>query len=189
VPIEDVAGAVKELIQQGKVKHFGLSESDAPTIRRAHAVQPVAALQSEYSIWWTPIEAEILPTCEELGIGLVPYSPLGRGYLTGKVDETTTFAANDIRSNNPRFTQEAIKANRVVIDLLERIAAQHNATPAQIALAWLLAQKPWIVPIPGSRKLNRLDENNGAVAIELTADDLQDIKEAMSKIAVVGNRY
>jgi aryl-alcohol dehydrogenase-like predicted oxidoreductase len=189
VPIEDVAGAVKELIQQGKVKHFGLSESDAPTIRRAHAVQPVAALQSEYSIWWTPIEAEILPTCEELGIGLVPYSPLGRGYLTGKVDETTKFAANDIRSNNPRFTQEAIKANRVVIDLLERIAAQHNATPAQIALAWLLAQKPWIVPIPGSRKLNRLDENNGAVAVELTTDDLRSIKEAMAQIAVVGNRY
>lgn len=189
VPIEDVAGAVKDLIQQGKVKHFGLSESDAPTIRRAHAVQPLTALQSEYSIWWTPIEAEILPTCEELGIGLVPYSPLGRGYLTGKVDETTKFAANDIRSNNPRFTQEAIKANRVVIDLLERIAAQHNATPAKIALAWLLAQRPWIVPIPGSRKLNRLDENNGAVAIELTTDDLRSIKEAMAQIAVVGNRY
>jgi aryl-alcohol dehydrogenase-like predicted oxidoreductase len=189
VPIEEVAGAVKDLIQQGKVKYFGLSESDAPTIRRAHAVQPVAALQSEYSIWWTPIEAEILPTCEELGIGLVPYSPLGRGYLTGKVDENTTFADNDIRARNPRFTQEAIKANRAVVDLLERIGAAHNATPAQIALAWLLAQKPWIVPIPGSRKLERLDENNGAVNITLTAHDLSEIKDAMSNITVIGNRY
>jgi aryl-alcohol dehydrogenase-like predicted oxidoreductase len=189
VPVEDVAGAVKDLIKAGKVKYFGLSESDAPTIRRAHAVQPVAALQSEYSIWWTPIEAEILPTLEELGIGLVPYSPLGRGYLTGKVDENTTFAANDIRARNPRFTQEAIRANRAVIDLLERIAAQHAATPAQIALAWLLAQKPWIVPIPGSRKIERLDENNGAVNIELSADDLSAIKEAMAQIRVVGNRY
>lgn len=189
VPIEDVAGAVKDLIQEGKVKHFGLSESDAPTIRRAHAVQPVTALQSEYSIWWTPIEAEILPTCEELGIGLVPYSPLGRGYLTGKIDETATFASNDIRARNPRFTQEAIRANRAVIDLLERIAAEKGGTPAQIALAWLLAQKPWIVPIPGSRKLERLDENNGAVNITLTADDLNDIKTAMSQITVVGGRY
>jgi len=189
VPIEDVAGAVKDLIQAGKVKHFGLSESDAPTIRRAHAVQPVAALQSEYSIWWTPIEAEILPTCEELGIGLVPYSPLGRGYLTGKVTESSTFADNDIRSRNPRFTQDAIRANRVVIDLLERIAAQHRATPAQIALAWLLAQKPWIVPIPGSRKLERLDENNGAVEIQLTPTDLTEIRTAMAEITVVGNRY
>jgi aryl-alcohol dehydrogenase-like predicted oxidoreductase len=189
VPIEDVAGAVKDLIQAGKVKHFGLSESDAPTIRRAHAVQPVAALQSEYSIWWTPIEAEVLPTLEELGIGLVPYSPLGRGYLTGKVDENTTYAANDIRARNPRFTQEAIRANRAVIDLLERIAAQHAATPAQIALAWLLAQKPWIVPIPGSRKIERLDENNGAVNIQLTAADLSAIKQAMAQITVVGNRY
>lgn len=189
VPIEDVAGAVKDLIQAGKVKHFGLSESSADLIRRAHAVQPVTALQSEYSIWWTPIEAEILPTCEELGIGLVPYSPLGRGYLTGKIDENSTFADNDIRSRNPRFTAEAIRANRVVVDLLERIAAQKGATPAQIALAWLLAQKPWIVPIPGSRKLYRLDENIGAVDIELTADDLSEIKEAMSRITVIGDRY
>jgi aryl-alcohol dehydrogenase-like predicted oxidoreductase len=189
VPIEDVAGAVKELIEAGKVKHFGLSEANAETIRRAHAVQPVTALQSEYSIWWTPIEAEILPTCEELGIGLVPYSPLGRGYLTGKVDENTTFADNDIRSKNPRFTQDAIKANRAVIELLERIAANHHATPAQIALAWLLAQKPWIVPIPGSRKLERLDENIGAVDIELTSNDLSEIKNAMSQITVIGNRY
>jgi aryl-alcohol dehydrogenase-like predicted oxidoreductase len=189
VPVEDVAGAVKDLIQEGKVKHFGLSESDAETIRRAHAVQPVAALQSEYSIWWTPIEAEILPTCEELGIGLVPYSPLGRGYLTGKINEKSTFADNDIRSNNPRFTQEAIQANRVVVDLLERIAAEKGGTPAQIALAWLLAQKPWIAPIPGSRKLNRLDENLGAIDIELTAADLQEIKEALANITVVGHRY
>ncbi|MCA9881593.1 MAG: aldo/keto reductase [Anaerolineae bacterium] len=189
VPIEDVAGAVKDLIQEGKVKHFGLSESNAEQIRRAHAVQPVAALQSEYSIWWTPIEAEILPTCEELGIGLVPYSPLGRGYLTGKVDENTTFADNDIRARNPRFTQEAIKANRAVVDLLERIGTAHNATPAQIALAWLLAQKSWIVPIPGSRKLNRLEENIGSVAIELTADDLREIKAAMARIEVIGHRY
>jgi aryl-alcohol dehydrogenase-like predicted oxidoreductase len=171
------------------VKHFGLSESSADLIRRAHAVQPVTALQSEYSIWWTPIEAEILPTCEELGIGLVPYSPLGRGYLTGKIDESKTFADNDIRSRNPRFTPEAIRANRVVVDLLERIAAEKEGTPAQIALAWLLAQKPWIVPIPGSRKLHRLDENNGAVDIELTAEDLSEIKEAMSNITVIGDRY
>ncbi len=189
VPIEDVAGAVKDLIQAGKVKHFGLSESNAEMIRRAHAVQPVTALQSEYSIWWTPIEAEILPTCEELGIGLVPYSPLGRGYLTGKVDENTTFAENDIRARNPRFTQEAIKANRAVIDLLEQIATRHHGTPAQIALAWLLAQKPWIVPIPGSRRLERLDENNGAVDIQLTSTDLSEIKDAMSKITVLGDRY
>lgn len=189
VPVEDVAGAVKDLIQEGKVRHFGLSESDAPTIRRAHAVQPVTALQSEYSIWWTPIEDQILPTCEELGIGLVPYSPLGRGYLTGKIDENSTFADNDIRSGNPRFTQEAITANRAVVDLLERVAANHDATPAQIALAWLLAQKPWIVPIPGSRKLNRLEENIGAIDIELTADDLSEIAGAMSQIKVVGNRY
>lgn len=189
VPIEEVAGAVQDLIRAGKVKHFGLSESDAPTIRRAHAVQPVAALQSEYSIWWTPIEAEILPTLEELGIGLVPYSPLGRGYLTGKIDENATFAANDIRSRNPRFTPEAIRANRAVIDLLQQIAAQHEATPAQIALAWLLAQKPWIVPIPGSRKLERLDENNGALAVQLTPDDLSEIRSAMAQITVVGNRY
>ncbi len=189
VPMEDVAGAVKDLIQAGKVKYFGLSESNAEQIRAAHAVQPVTALQSEYSIWWRNIEAEILPTCEELGIGVVPYSPLGRGYLTGKVDENTTFDSSDIRSRNPRFTQEAIKANRAVIDLLERIAKQHGATPAQIALAWLLAKKPWIVPIPGSRKLERLDENNGALNIELSANDLAEIHSAMSQIKVVGDRY
>ncbi|MCK6627661.1 MAG: aldo/keto reductase [Anaerolineae bacterium] len=189
VPIEEVAGAVKELIQAGKVKHFGLSEAGADTIRRAHAVQPVTALQSEYSIWWRVVEEAVLPTCEELGIGFVPYSPLGRGYLTGKIDENTTFADNDIRSRNPRFTAEAIRANRVVVELLERIAAQKGATPAQVALAWLLAQKPWIVPIPGSRKLHRLDENIGAADLELTADDLSEIKEAMSKITVIGDRY
>ncbi len=189
VPIEDVAGAVKDLIQEGKVKHFGLSEASADIIRRAHAVQPVTALQSEYSIWWRTVEEAVLPTCEELGIGLVPYSPLGRGYLTGKIDENTTYDSSDIRSNNPRFTQDAIRANRVVVDLLEKIAAQKGATPAQIALAWLLAQKPWIVPIPGSRKLERLDENLGAVKIELTTDDLSEIENAMSQITVVGNRY
>ncbi len=189
VPIEDVAGAVKDLIQEGKVKHFGLSESDADMIRRAHAVQPVTALQSEYSIWWRNIEEAILPTCEELGIGLVPYSPLGRGYLTGKVDENTTFDSSDIRSRNPRFTTEAIKANQVVIDLLAKIGKQNNATPAQIALAWLLAQKPWIVPIPGSRKLERLDENIGSVTVELTPNDLSEIEDAMSQITVLGDRY
>lgn len=189
VPVEDVAGAVKELIQEGKVRHFGLSESNAEAIRRAHAVQPVTALQSEYSIWWRAIEESILPTCEELGIGLVSYSPLGRGYLTGKVDEDTTYASNDIRSRNPRFTQEAIKANRVVIDLLEKIGRRVNATPAQIALAWLLAQKPWIVPIPGSRRLDRLDENLGSLNVQLTADDLGEIENAMGNITVVGNRY
>lgn len=189
VPIEDVAGAVKDLIQSGKVKHFGLSEADAETIRRAHAVQPVTALQSEYSIWYRSIEASVLPTCEELGIGLVPFSPLGRGYLTGKIDETSTFDPTDIRSNNPRFTPEAIKANRVVVDLLEQIGAQKGATPAQIALAWLLAQKPWIVPIPGSRKLERLDENIGAVDIELTPEDLRYMDCAMSQIQVFGDRY
>jgi aryl-alcohol dehydrogenase-like predicted oxidoreductase len=189
VPMEDVAGAVKDLIQAGKVKHFGLSEANAEQIRRAHAVQPVTALQSEYSIWWRNIEADILPTLEELGIGLVPYSPLGRGYLTGKVDENTTFDTTDIRSRNPRFTQEAIKANRVVIDLLEKIGTQKNATPAQIALVWLLAQRPWIVPIPGSRKLERLDENNGAVDIILTDGDLREIEDAMAQINVIGDRY
>ncbi|MCL4270689.1 MAG: aldo/keto reductase [Anaerolineales bacterium] len=190
VPMEEVAGTVKDLIQQGKVKHFGLSESNADQIRAAHAVQPVSALQSEYSIWWRAIEENgVLSTCEELGIGLVPYSPLGRGYLTGKVDENTTFASNDIRARNPRFTQEAIKANRVVVELLERIAKQKNATPAQIALAWLLAQKEWIVPIPGSRKLERLNENNGAVNLELTADDLGELRSAMEKIQVLGDRY
>ena len=190
VPIEDVAGTVKDLIQAGKVKHFGLSESPADLIRRAHAVQPVTALQSEYSIWWTEIEENnVLATCEELGIGLVPYSPLGRGYLTGKITKETTFAENDIRHNNPRFTEEAIDANWAVVDLLKRIADDKGGTPAQIALAWLLAQKPWIVPIPGSRKLERLDENIGSVDIELTAEDLNEIANAMSKITVVGHRY
>jgi aryl-alcohol dehydrogenase-like predicted oxidoreductase len=189
IPMEDVAGAVKDLIQAGKVKYFGLSEANADQIRAAHAVQPVTALQSEYSIWWRNIEESVLPTCEELGIGVVPYSPLGRGYLTGKIDESTTFDSSDIRSRNPRFTQEAIKANRGVVELLENIAKQHGATPAQIALAWLLAQKPWIVPIPGSRKLERLDENNGAVNLQLSADDLSEIRSAMEKITVVGDRY
>ena len=190
VPVEEVAGAVKDLIQEGKVRYFGLSESSAEQIHRAHAVQPVAALQSEYSIWWTEIEENgVLAACEELGIGLVPYSPLGRGYLTGKVTKETTFAENDIRYKNPRFTDEAIEANRVVIDLLERIGAQHEATPAQIALAWLLAQKPWIVPIPGTRKLHRLDENLGALDVELTATDLSEIRDAMAQISVVGHRY
>ena len=189
VPIEDVAGAMKDLIQEGKVKHFGLSESSADLIRRAHAVQPVTALQSEYSIWWRTIEDAVLPTCEELGIGLVPYSPLGRGYLTGKIDENTTYDSSDIRSHNPRFTPQAIRANQVVVELLERIASQYDATPAQIALAWLLAQRPWIVPIPGTRKLHRLDENLGAVDIHLSADDLKKIDESMAQITVVGDRY
>jgi aryl-alcohol dehydrogenase-like predicted oxidoreductase len=189
VPIEDVAGAVKDLIQAGKVKHFGLSEAGAETIRRAHAVQPITAVQSEYSIWWRTVEDAVLPACEELGIGFVPYSPLGRGYLTGKIDENATFDSSDIRSRNPRFTPEAIKANRVVVDLLEKIAAQKKATPAQIALAWLLAQQPWIVPIPGSRKLERLDENIGAAAVELTSNDLSEIKIAMSQLTVIGDRY
>jgi aryl-alcohol dehydrogenase-like predicted oxidoreductase len=189
VPMEDVAGAVKDLIQEGKVKHFGLSEANADQIRHAHAVQPVTALQSEYSLWWRNIEAEILPTCEELGIGVVPYSPLGRGYLTGKIDETTTFDSTDIRARNPRFAPEAIKANRVVIELLEKIGAEKGATPAQIALAWLLAQKPWIVPIPGSRKLDRLGENIGAAKINLTATNLSEIEQAMSQITVIGDRY
>ncbi|MBV9868286.1 MAG: aldo/keto reductase [Abitibacteriaceae bacterium] len=189
VPIEEVAGAVKELIQAGKVKNFGLSESDAPTIRRAHAVQPVTAIQSEYSLWWRTPEEAVLPTCEELGIGFVPYSPLGRGFLTGKIDENTTFDASDIRSRNPRFTIEAIKANQAVVDLLARIGQEKAATPAQIALAWLLAQKPWIVPIPGSRKLERLDENIGAVAVELSPDDLREIESAVAKITIQGDRY
>src|SRR5512139_42511 len=189
VPIEDVAGAVKDLIQAGKVKRFGLSEAGAQTIRRAHAVQPVTAVQSEYSLWWREVETEVLPACEELGIGFVPFSPLGRGYLTGKIDENTTFASVDIRSRLPRFKPEAIRANRVVIDLLARIGEQKGATPAQIALAWLLAQKPWIVPIPGSRKLERLEENIGALAIELNSDDLQEIHSAISKITVQGDRY
>ena len=177
VPIEDVAGAVKELIQQGKVKHFGLSEAGVQTIRRAHAVQPVTALQNEYSLWWRKPEAEVIPTLEELGIGLVPYSPLGRGFLTGKIDEKTTFDKTDFRSTLPRFTPEALKANQALIDLVGRIARPKKATPAQIALAWLLAQKPWIVPIPGTTKLNRLDENIGAASVELTADDLREIND------------
>nr|WP_246035486.1 aldo/keto reductase [Dictyobacter kobayashii] len=186
MPIEEVAGTVKDLIQEGKVKHFGLSEAGAETIRRAHAVQPVTAVQSEYSLWWRTVEKEVLPACEELGIGFVPYSPLGRGYLTGKIDENTSFASVDIRSRLPRYTPEARKANRAVIDLLARIGDQKGATPAQIALAWLLAQKPWIVPIPGSRKLERLDENIGALDIELKPDDLREIKSAISKITVQG---
>ncbi len=189
VPIEDVAGVVKDLIQAGKVKHFGLSEAGAQTIRRAHAVQPVTAVQSEYSLWWREIEEEVLPACEQLGIGFVPFSPLGRGYLAGKIDENTTFASVDIRSRLPRYTPEARVANRVVIDLLARIGEQKGATPAQIALAWLLAQKPWIVPIPGSRKLERLDENIGALAVELKPDDLREIESAISKITVQGDRY
>ncbi len=189
VPIEDVAGAVKELIQEGKIKHFGLSEAGAQTIRRAHAVQPVTAVQSEYSLWWRAPEEEVLPTCEELGIGFVPFSPLGKGFLTGKIDENTTFDSSDIRSRIPRFAPEARKANRVLVDLLAQVAERKGATPAQIALAWLLAQKPWIVPIPGSRKLERLEENIGAVAVELTSDDLQEIESALSKIAVQGDRY
>jgi len=189
VPIEDVAGAVKDLIQEGKVKHFGLSEASAQTIRRAHAAQPVTAVQSEYSLWWREPEEQVLPTCEELGIGFVPYSPLGKGFLTGKVNENTTFDSSDIRSRIPRFTLEARKANRVFIDLLAKIGEQKGATPAQLALAWLLAQKPWIVPIPGSRKLERLEENIGAVAVELTTDDLQEIESALSKITVQGDRY
>ena len=189
VPIEDLAGAVKELIQTGKVKHFGLSEAGADIIRRAHAVQPVTAVQSEYSIWWTSVEDAVMPTCEELGIGFVPYSPLGRGFLTGKITENTTYDSTDLRSRNPRFTPEAIKANQVVVELLETIAKKKGATPAQIALAWLLAQKPWIVPIPGSRKLERLDENLGAATIDLTTENLHEIRQAMAQITVVGDRY
>jgi aryl-alcohol dehydrogenase-like predicted oxidoreductase len=189
VPIEDVAGTVKELIQEGKVKHFGLSEAGADTIRRAHAVQPVTAVQSEYSLWWRTPEEEVLPTCEELGIGFVPYSPLGKGFLTGKIDENTTFADNDIRARIPRFTLEAMRANWVLVDLVTKIGEQKGATPAQIALAWLLAQKPWIVPIPGSRRLKHLDDNIGALAVELTADDLQEIESALSKITIQGDRY
>jgi aryl-alcohol dehydrogenase-like predicted oxidoreductase len=189
VPIEDVAGAVKELIQEGKVKHFGLSEPGVQTIRRAHAVQPVTAVQSEYSLWWRRPEAEVLPTLEELGIGLVPYSPLGKGFLTGKIDENTTFDSSDFRNIVPRFTPAARKANQAVIDLLATIGERKKATPAQIALAWLLAGKPWIVPIPGTTKLHRLDENIGAVAVELTSDDLREIDSASSKITVQGARY
>ncbi len=189
VPIEEVAGAVGELIREGKVKHFGLSEAGAQTIRRAHAVQPVAALQSEYSLWWRRPEAEILPTLEELGIGFVPYSPLGKGFLTGKIDATTSFGSDDFRSRLPRFTPEALKVNQALIDLLARIAGDKGATPAQIALAWLLAQKPWIAPIPGTTRLDRLDENLGAASIELTPADLLQIEEAASRITVRGDRY
>jgi aryl-alcohol dehydrogenase-like predicted oxidoreductase len=189
VPIEDVAGTVKDLIQAGKVKHFGLSEAGIQTIRRAHAVQPVTALQNEYSIWWRKPEDEVLPLLEELGIGLVAYSPLGKGFLTGKIDESTTFDSTDFRNTVPRFTPEARKANQAIVDLLGTIAARKKATPAQIALAWLLAQKPWIVPIPGTTKLTWLDENIGAVSIELTAADLRDIDAAASKITLQGARY
>jgi aryl-alcohol dehydrogenase-like predicted oxidoreductase len=189
VPIEEVAGAVKELIQAGKVKHFGLSEAGVKTIRRAHKVQPVTALQSEYSLWTRTPEKEVIPTLEELGIGFVPYSPLGKGFLTGKIDENAKFDSSDFRSTLPRFTPEALKANQALIDLLGTIAKRKQATPAQIALAWLLARKPWIVPIPGTTKLNRLDENIGAVAVELTPDDLREIDSAASKITVHGARY
>lgn len=189
VPIEEVAGAVKELIREGKVKHFGLSEAGVQTIRRAHAVQPVAALQSEYSLWWRRPEDEVIPTLEELGIGLVPYSPLGKGFLTGKMDANTTFGSDDFRSKLPRFAPEALKANQALVDLIGGIAAQKKATPAQIALAWLLAQKPWIVPIPGTTQLSRLDENIGAVSVKLSADDLRQIDNAAKKIKVVGDRY
>lgn len=189
VPIEDVAGTVKDLIREGKVRHFGLSEASAQTIRRAHAVQPVTALQSEYSLWWREPESKVFSTLQELGIGFVPFSPLGRGFLTGKIDETTAFDSSDFRNTSPRFAPEARKANQAVVDLLARIAQQKHATPAQIALAWLLAQRPWIVPIPGTTKVHRLDENIGAAAIELTADDLHDIDSAAVQITVQGARY
>jgi aryl-alcohol dehydrogenase-like predicted oxidoreductase len=189
VPIEDVAGAVKDLIQQGKVKHFGLSEAGVKTIRRAHAVQPVAALQNEYSLWWRRPEDEVIPMLEELGIGLVPYSPLGKGFLTGKIDQNATFDSTDFRSTLPRFTPEALKANQALTDLLASIAARKKATPAQIALAWILAQEPWFVPIPGTTKLGRLEENLGALSVDLTPDDLADIDHAASEITVLGDRY
>lgn len=189
VPMEDVAGTVKDLIAEGKVKHFGLSEAGVESIRKAHAVQPVAALQSEYSLWWRSPEDEVLPTCQELGIGFVPFSPLGRGYLTGKIDENMTFDSSDVRNSSPRFTPEARKANRVLVDLITKIGQEKNATPAQIALAWLLAQKSWIVPIPGSRKLERLDENLGALGVKLTTEDLAKINEALSVITIQGDRY
>jgi aryl-alcohol dehydrogenase-like predicted oxidoreductase len=189
VPIEDVAGSVKELIQQGKVKHFGMSEAGVQTIRRAHAVQPLTALQSEYSLWWRKPEREVIPTLEELGIGFVPYSPLGKGFLTGKIDANEKFDSSDFRSTLPRFTPEALQANQALIDLLGGIARRKNAPPAQIALAWLLAQKPWMVPIPGTTRLSRLEENIGAVSVELTPEDLQDIDATASKITVQGARY
>jgi aryl-alcohol dehydrogenase-like predicted oxidoreductase len=189
VPIEEVAGAVKRLIQEGKVKHFGLSEAGAQTIRRAHAIQPVTALQSEYSLWWREPETLVFPTLEELGIGFVPYSPLGRGFLTGKIDENTAFDSKDFRNNIPRFGAEARKANKTLVDVLSAIAARKHATPAQLALAWILAQKPWIVPIPGTTKLHRLEENIGAVSLELTADDLREIGDTVAKIGVTGARY
>jgi len=189
VPIEEVAGTVKELIQEGRVRQFGLSEAGAESIRRAHAVQPVAAVQSEYSLWWRAPEAEILPLCEQLGIGFVPFSPLGKGFLTGKIDETTTFAKDDFRSIVPRFSAENRKANQILVELIGKIAAEKQATPAQIALGWLLAQKPWIVPIPGTTKLHRLEENIGAAAIALTSDDLRRISDALSHIQVQGDRY
>jgi aryl-alcohol dehydrogenase-like predicted oxidoreductase len=189
VPMEDVAGTVKELIIEGKVKHFGLSEAGVQSIRRAHAVQPLTAVQSEYSLWWRDPEKEILPTCEELGIGFVPFSPLGRGFLTGAIDENTKFAPNDFRNIVPRFTREARKANQALVDLLGRIATEKKATPAQLALAWLLAQKPWIVPIPGTTKVHRLEENIDAASIKLTADDLAEIASALSHIQVQGDRY
>jgi aryl-alcohol dehydrogenase-like predicted oxidoreductase len=189
VPIEDVAGTVKELIDEGKVKHFGMSEAGVKNIRRAHAVQPLTALQSEYSIWWREPEEEILPTLEELGIGFVPFSPLGKGFLTGKIDATTAFDPSDFRNTVPRFTPENRKANQTVVDLVKRIAGEKKATPAQIALAWLLAQKPWIVPIPGTTKLHRLEENLGAVNVELTADELREIDKASSRITIHGARY
>lgn len=189
VPMEDVAGAVKNLIQEGKVKHFGLSEPGVQTIRRAHAVQPVTAVQNEYSLWWRRPEAEVLPTLQELGIGFVPYSPLGKGFLTGRFNENTTFDNSDFRSILPRFTPEALKVNQALVDLLGQIAARKKATPAQIALAWLLAQKPWIVPIPGTTKLHRMDENIGALAVELTSEDLREIDEVSSKIMIQGDRY
>ncbi len=189
VPIEDVAGTVKDLIQQGKVKHFGMSEAGVQTIRRAHAVQPVTALQSEYSLWWRRPEAEVIPTLEELGIGFVPYSPLGKGFLTGKIDEKTEFASTDFRNNLPRFTAEARQANQALVVLLGDIAKRMNATSAQIALAWLLAQKPWIVPIPGTTKLHRLEENSGSTAVELSSDDLREIESAAAQVKVQGDRY
>jgi aryl-alcohol dehydrogenase-like predicted oxidoreductase len=189
VPIEEVAGAVKDLIQQGKVKHFGLSEAGVQTIRRAHKVQPVTALQSEYSLWWREPEAEVMPTLEELGIGFVPFSPLGKGFLTGKISEDTQFDKNDFRNIVPRFTPENRKTNQALVDLIGKFAQEKKVTPAQVALAWLLAQKPWIVPIPGTTKLHRLEENIGAVAVELTSDDLRQLEAAASKIPVQGARY